>query len=119
MIRALGSERFSGTYNVPNSKVIVSPLGVVSDAGSMMISPAFRSLGSALALCVNCAGFPGSEGWVITCGETRINTGMRNIAARGFIPYPLRPVSLLRTKVHQEYRVFQAPTSLRSSPGYD
>jgi hypothetical protein len=88
-VRAFGSERFSGTYNVPNSKVIVSP-GVVSEAGSIIISPAFRSLAGVLARArcgvVDCA---------MTCGQTRIRAGMRNKAARGFNPsYPFRRVIL-------------------------
>src|SRR5258706_16262069 len=95
MIRALGSERFSGTYNVPNSKLIVSPLGVVSDAGSMMISPAFRSLAGALALCAKCVSFRVGLDWAMTCEKTRIRAGMRNCAARGFIrTYPFREVIL-------------------------
>src|SRR5207248_233659 len=89
MIRAFGSERFSGTYNVPNSKVILSPLGVVSDAGSTMISPGFRSLALVLALGADCGRFRGVVDCAITCGKTRIRAGKRTTAARGFIfQYP-------------------------------
>src|SRR5256885_10336010 len=90
MIRAFGSERFSGTYNVPNSKAIVSPVGVVSEAGSMMISPGFRrALVSTLG--ADCGGFRGVVDWAITCGKTKIRAGIRTTAARGFIfqyPFP-------------------------------
>src|SRR2546423_13426832 len=94
MMRAFGSERFSGTYNVPNSKGMVSPLGVVSDAGSIMISPAFRSLAGVLALCARWVVFRSVEDWAMTCGKTRIRVGMRNTAARGFIAYPFRQSNL-------------------------
>src|SRR5256885_8410516 len=94
MMRAVGSERFSGTYNVPNSKGIVSPLGVVSDPGSSMISPAFRSLADVLALCAKWVVFLSMLDWAMTCGKTRIRVGMRNIAAPGFIAYPFRQSSL-------------------------
>src|SRR5258705_4002808 len=91
MIRAFGSERFSRTYNVPSSKAIVSPVGVVSDAGSMMISPGFRALALVSALGADCGGFRGVVDWAITCGKTKIRAGIRTTAARGFIfQYPFR-----------------------------
>src|SRR6266550_7953150 len=91
MIRAFGSERFSGTYNVPNSKAIVSPVGVVSDAGSMMISPGFRSLALMPALGADCGRFRGVVDCAITRGKTKSRAGIRTTAARGFIfqyPFP-------------------------------